>query len=87
MPTEYKYELWNGKEVVGYFYSTFTLFGRYVHIPETSVFKQSYYTETKSITVPLIERVVSQTATDRLTRVVLDVRRKSKRQIEIISRG
>jgi hypothetical protein len=84
MPNMYEYELWNGKKVVGYHLSLFPLIGRKLVIYETNVFKEKYANASKTFTVPITFRVVYITQTECLTRIILDVRRKSKRQIEII---
>ncbi len=81
MPTVYEYELWNGKEVIGVVSLVFpivtslTLFGE-------SLFKQGYKKRPKTLVVPLFARWIDH----RNMRLVLDVRRKSKRQIEIIKK-
>lgn len=80
----YKYELWNGKEVVGYYNTSHGVYGKVLIIPCISEFKRKYSTSIKEIQVPVISRVVYTTPTECLTRIVLDVRKKSKRQIEII---
>ncbi len=84
MPTKYTYELWNGKKVVG----TVTLFtmalGKYMVFYDQSILKQMYGSKTKEIKVPIAYRFISDDGIDNVMRKVLDVRRKSKRQIAII---
>ena len=84
MPHQYTYELWNGKKVVG----TVTMFteacGKYMIFCEQSILKQMYSRKTKEIKVPIAYRFISDDGVDHVMRKVLDVRKKSKRQIEII---
>jgi len=88
MATSYSYELWDGKKVVGHFNASFPLCGAHVVVPEVSTLKQRYGTRVKYIKVPMATRVVSDNGVDRLIRLVLDVRKKSNRQIRVlIERG
>ena len=77
MPTKYRYELWNGKEVVGCYVSINNLLlGDHLIIPDGF--------EGKQIKIPIIYRMTYQDHQDTHLRVCLDVSKKSKRQIEII---
>jgi hypothetical protein len=87
MPTDYVYELWNGKAVVGFYKSSSPIYGKSVHIFETSILKEIYGRKTKMIAIPTMFRIVSTTYQDQTIRMVLDVRRKSKRQLQIITGG
>lgn len=81
MPTIYMYELWNGKNVVGYHRSTHLLQGNHVEIFEVSILKERYNKAYKPFKIPITTRVISDNGIDVHTRVCLDVRRKSIRQI------
>lgn len=83
----YSYELWDGKRSLGVYSTMFPLKGMFLVIPEVSTFKQPYNRKLKEIKLPIIYRIVEDNGVDCLTRRVLDVRRKSKRQIEIIKKG
>lgn len=85
MPDYYLYELWNGKEVVGHYGSIWPLMGTHIRIFEMSELKQPYGVKPKSIECPISYRIVSDNKIDRVMRTVIDVRRKSKRQIEILA--
>lgn len=87
MITGYAYELWNGKEVVGHFHSLTKIYGRSLVVPETGMFKRSYFRKHPQIEVPIITRVISDNGIDVHYRICLDVRKKSKRQIEILKRS
>lgn len=80
----YAYELWNGKEVVGHYVSMSPLYGRTLAVPELPPLKQSYFRKIKRIEVPIITRVVSDDGVTMTVRIVLDVSKKSKRQIELL---
>lgn len=84
MSTQYLYELWNGKECVGYHSSMFLLLGKFIVVPETPILKQLYNKKLKTVTAPLIYRVVDDNGVDIISRRVIDVRRKSKRQIAVL---
>lgn len=87
MATYYNYELWNGEKILGYYSATFPIRGKFLFVRPVSTFKQLYDIKPEIIKVPIITRVVSTTATDVHSRIVLDVRKKSKRQIGILMRG
>ena len=87
MPPYFEYELWNGKKVVGTVGSSHPFYGNYVLFPELAMFKQPYNQKPKQIKVPIIRRLISDDGINIHFRVCLDVRRKSKRQIKIISEG
>lgn len=80
----YRYELWDGHNVIGHIFSQFKLMGREIVIPEVSIFKQKYDTKHKNIKCPIVIRIVYDNGMDTLLRKVIYVRRKSKRQIEIL---
>lgn len=84
MSTIYSYELWNGKEVVGYFNALFRVQGTHVIIPTISEYKREYGRTCEKIKVPISSRVLYYNGIDTYTRIVLDVRKKSQRQIDII---
>lgn len=84
MPKEYHYELWNGKRVLGYYRTLFPLRGTSLTICETSILESSSNKKLRTFSVPFGLRVISDDGMDRTVRTVLDVRRKSKRQISIL---
>lgn len=84
MPTVYTYELWNGKEVVGHYCSSTRLIGLHVVIPYVTALKSAYGRRIKTVIVPVMHRVLPSSGVDYCVRPVLDVRRKSARQIKII---
>ncbi len=84
MITSFKYELWNGKKVVGYRYSIYGFYGKYLIVPELSMLKQPYNRRIKEIKIPIITRLVFNDGVTFTYRMCLDVSRKSKRQIELI---
>lgn len=84
MAEMFKYELWNGQECLGYFSTCFPLRGVHLVVPEVPEFKAKYRRKRKVISVPIINRVVSDNGVDLVLRKVLDVRRKSKRQIGLL---
>lgn len=81
----FTYELWDGKKVVGSYVSMFGLQGRELVVPESSILKQSYFGRIKQIRVPIIYRQLSDNGVDLVMRKCLDVRRKSKRQLKILT--
>lgn len=87
MVTGYTYELWDGKEVIGHFFSLHQIYGLYLVVPTVSTLKQSYYKKSEEIKVPILHRVIYDNGVDITIRKVLDVRKKSKRQIEILKQG
>lgn len=80
----YAYELWNGKEVIGEVTSRYRFNGKTVFVPTVSAFKEHYNKTYKHIQIPIIVRCVYNDGITITLRSVLDVRRKSKRQIELI---
>lgn len=84
MIRSYRYELWDGKKSVGEYVTTRQLFGKYLIVPEQTILKHRYGSVWKEIKVPIIVRVVSDDGVDYTVRRVLDIRRKSKRQIDFL---
>lgn len=80
----YKYELWNGSKVLGYYTRLSPLTGQMLVAPEMSTLKQSYSEKYRVIRVPIWSRIVFHDGIDITYRIYLDVRRKSKRQIDIL---
>ncbi len=75
------YELWNGKKVVGYLRTDHKFMGKFVKIP--------YYNKKgllSFIELPIIFRMIYQSDLEMTCRTCLDVRRKSKYQIEILNK-
>ena len=81
----FNYELWNGHKVLGYFSTTQLIYGKEVIVPELSGLKRPYNRGVKEIRVPILARTVSDDGIHTRIRRVLDVRKKSKRQIKLLS--
>lgn len=75
----YNFELWNGKTVVGHIPHSLPPLGVLIIFD-----RKDNRGRFIKIRVPLMVRVVEENATDRLLRVCLDVRKKSKNQIKLI---
>lgn len=84
MPTIYMYELWNGKKSLGHYVTQSRLIGKELHVPMYGCLKQPYNKKWEIIKVPIIYRLMKDNGVDCTMRRCLDVRRKSKRQIEIL---
>lgn len=83
MPPTFTYRMYRRETLVGLFTTRAPLYGKAVVIPELSALKEPYNTKMLSICVPLkILQVEHDTY-----KIVLDVSRKSKRQIDIIKRS
>lgn len=88
MITGYEYELWNGKEVVGKVYSDCPIFliaGEFIEFPEKPILKQVYGRKIKTVKFKIMLRTF-ETYRDITSRVCIDVRHKSKRQIDLLKR-
>ena len=85
MNLRFFYELWDGKAVVGIYSSRYKLAGDHIIIYEISILKQKYNSKPKVIKVPLLIRQVNNDGIDFNYRLVLDVKKKSKRQIRILN--
>jgi len=88
MKMRYEYELWNGKEVVGKVYADWPMAlaaGDFLEIPEVSMFKQKYGCKVKTVRFNLRYRTI-ECYRDITSRLCIDVRRKSKRQIDLLKR-
>lgn len=87
MSTGYYYNLWNGKEIIGTCYvELFPLNVKEFHLPTMSILKEKYRNSQKitTIKIPLVDVVVEEKYNSYKVERMLDIRRKSKRQIEII---
>jgi hypothetical protein len=85
VPKGYQYELWDGKNCRGYYYSHFLLRGNYLVVPLYSEYKRPYkYQGIKDLKVPISFRVVLDDGINYHIKTVLDVRRKSERQIKLL---
>jgi hypothetical protein len=82
--TGYSYELWDGEKVLGHYQSLFPIYSNHLVVPELTTLKQPYSKKVRQIKVPVTSRIISDTKVDIHIRIVLDVRRKSKRQIQIL---
>jgi len=77
----YKYELWDGKKVVGYYQTENELSGTHIRIfPRLG-------DRWLEFTVPLTSRIVSSDYQDHLVRIVLNVKGKEKQQIAFLKTG
>lgn len=88
MNTGYEYELWNGKEVVGKVYADYPMSlasGDFLEIPEVPIFKQKYGCKVKTVRFKLRCRTI-ESYRDITYRLCIDVRRKSKRQIDLLKK-
>lgn len=83
----YNYELWNGKEVIGTCASFGLLRGDHVVVHEVSPLKRRYNERPKTFECPLIWRMIKDTGIEYTMRMCIDVRRKSKRQVDILRKG
>ncbi len=82
----YQYELWDGKQVVGRLTLPYKLVGisiRLVFSP--GPLKEVYGKKYESITCPVVHHVIHEDGIDTTIRCRVDVRRKSKRQIALLS--
>lgn len=84
MLTEYRYELWNGREVVGYYCCSFKLMGTHLVQTYLSPLKEIYGRKAKEVKVPISYRITWSDDIDTHFITVLDVRKKSKAQIDIL---
>lgn len=87
MITVNRYELWNGKKVLGYYNTTSILMGSELIIHTISELKRIYGKYYEEIKIPLTCRIIRKDATEYSVRTVLDVRKKSKRQRELIKKA
>lgn len=84
MTRTYCYELWNGKEVIGRVTLMYPIKGKSVTFPTVSVLKALFRRKYETITLPIAYCSISDDGVDYVVRRRLDVRRKSKRQIELV---
>jgi len=86
MVTTHRIELWNGKKIIGYrdlgIFKPFM--GKFMMIPTISPLKEKYGKSYEVIKVPIIIKEIYNDGIEVRFRYQLDVRRKSKRQIELI---
>lgn len=83
----YYYELWDGGEPgKGIKVSTMHRlpWGKHVIITEKSLLKQPYNQKTKQFSVPTLALLVYDDGVEVRRRLVLDVRRKTDRQVKVI---
>lgn len=80
----YFYDLWNGKETVGQLRTTTPIRGRSITVSEVSIFKLPYGTNPKTITCPIDVITTSDDGVTIIMKRVINVRRKSKRQIALL---
>jgi hypothetical protein len=87
MPTAYRYELWNGKKVVGVYTTFAPIIGEFLIVPWLSTYKAPYNKAFKEVTFKTIKCVVSDNHVDLVLRTRIDVRKKSKQQIALLTEG
>lgn len=87
MSTNYTYELWNGTKVVGHYTSPYKLSGKFLTISELSTLKQPYNKKLSTNTFNLTFRLLPSDGISFTYRTVIDVRRKSVRQIKLLCEG
>lgn len=80
----YSYKLWNGKKVIGIKTLFFKLQGLHIVFPSIPLFKQSYFKKVEEIKVPIVYKEVSDNGVQIVLERMLDVSKKSKRQIRIL---
>lgn len=83
----YSYKLWKGKKrgVVGETHKIYPIGGaESVSIPEVSIFKQKYGQKVRYVTMPVITRRISDDGVKIVLERMLDARKLSARQIEIV---
>lgn len=83
----YSYPLWNGKEVVGHYYTLSRIQGVSLVVAEVPLIKHRYGTKLKTITIPVLTHCVSDDGVTMVLERRLDVRGKSRRQISILTKG
>lgn len=89
MASWYYYDIWDGEKVIGRLSSMFRL---YIHCGETTIQLFCDYSGKnkrgkrgdEDLTVPLIMRTVYDDGVEVRQRLTLDVRKKSKRQIQLL---
>ena len=84
MPESYVYELWNGKKVIGTVNFFGPILGTKAVFPTISEFKRQYGRNYETIEVPLMYLSQSISYREYSVKTVLDVRKKSKRQIKLL---
>lgn len=87
MIRNYIYELRKSGTVVGRISLLHPLFGTCAVFPMVSVFKASYARRIETVTVPIQHVLISDDHVDAHHRTVLNVTKKSKRQIKAILDG
>lgn len=79
----YSYPVWDGKQIIGHRNFQFRLMGKAVVIPTVSELKRIYNKRYEEIIFPISYLSEDDGITIKMTRVI-DVRRKSQRQIKIL---
>jgi hypothetical protein len=78
----YKYEMWKGKRLVGYFHTTSTIQGKFFMVPLFSVLKEPYNCRWTAVKVRVSYRCIHEGGPDWVFRTVLDVSRNTPNQIK-----
>lgn len=84
MITGYSYDVWDGRSVVGQYWSLHQIQGEYLELCEVPTLKQVYGRKIKTIKIPIVCVESFNDGVEFRFRFSLDVRKKSKRQIKII---
>lgn len=84
MPTRYTYEMWKGDKLIGSITTLSPLMGRFLYVPEVIVLKALYSQKRTIIEIPISWKLVSDDGVNVTQKRILDVSRKSNRQIKLI---
>lgn len=80
-----KVELWNGKKVVGYIFTSTQLLGKGLSFYiSPGIFKEVYQKKYETIFLPLDHRIIFNDGVDFTYRAFFNVSKKSKRQIKLL---
>jgi hypothetical protein len=85
--TGYTYEVWKANKLIGTVYLMSPVQGKFVEFPELSSLKQPYNQKPKIIHVPVDRRIEKINYCQAVITTILNVSKKSKRQIKIILGG
>ncbi len=84
MPTVYVYDFWNGRALVGSVSLPFPLQGTSVTFGEYSALKRPYTGKIGKVVLPVRIIQISDDGITVVYKLVLDIRRKTKRQLEVV---
>ncbi len=81
---KYKYEVWKGKKLIGYYHTYQTLMGKFVVINKYSILKQPYNCRFPTVTFPLKTVCIHPGGPEYVIRVVIDATGKKESQIKYL---